>query len=161
MSSPAPPPTEPPRHAAPARQFPQPSAIDREDVVWQELEMMFGWYDRRASRDRIAYQALKVITLLLAAAVTVLAAQHAPSWLTAMLAAIIVAVEGMQQLFQLHANWISYRGSAEALRQEAFAYVAQVAPYDTAGRRVTLAQALRAIAANESSTWVKSVQQPA
>jgi hypothetical protein len=138
MSSPAPPPTEPPRHAAPARQFPQPSAIDREDVVWQELEMMFGWYDRRASRDRIAYQALKVITLLLAA-----------------------AVEGMQQLFQLHANWISYRGSAEALRQEAFAYVAQVAPYDTAGRRVTLAQALRAIAANESSTWVKSVQQPA
>ncbi len=122
--------------------------------------MMFAWYDQRARRDRIAYQSLKVVTLLLAATVTVLAAQHAPSWLTATLAAVVVAVEGMQQLFQLHANWISYRASAEALRQEAFAYVAQVAPYDTVQRRTLLAHTLHAIATKESNTWAKTVQQP-
>jgi hypothetical protein len=67
----------------------------------------------------------------------------------------------MQQLFQVHANWISYRASAESLRQEGFAYVAKVVPYDTAHRRILLAEAVRAITAKESTQWAKTVQQPA
>jgi hypothetical protein len=130
-------------------------------VVWQELQLTFAWYDRRAKRNRIAYQTVKVTNILLAAAVTVLAAQHAPSWLTATLAAVVVALEGVQQLFQLHANWISYRGSAETLRQEAFAYVARVAPYDTAQRRTLLANAVRGVTAKERTSWAKTMQQPA
>ena len=141
--------------------LPEPAGDEREDVVWQELQAMFRWYDRSASRNRIGYQCLKVLTLVLAAAVAVLAAQHAVSWLTASLAAVIVAVEGMQQLFQLHANWISYRASAETLRQEAFAYVAGVTPYDDAAlRRGRLAKVLRAVAANETTAWAKNIAQP-
>jgi hypothetical protein len=163
MNSPGPAPPEQlrPARTATSRELFEPNDSDRADVVWQELEAMFRWYDGRAHRNRLAYQTLKVIALLLAATVTVLAAQDAASWLTATLAAVIVAIEGMQQLFQLHANWISYRASAEALRQEAFAYVAHVAPYDTAQRRVLLAQTLRNIATKEGTTWAKTVQQRA
>jgi Protein of unknown function (DUF4231) len=150
-----------PRGTINFHQLLEPTGPEGSDVVWRELDSLFTWYDRRAFRNRVAYQVLKVLTLLLAAAVTVLAAQHAPSWLTAMLAAVVVAAEGIQQLFQLHANWISYRASAEALRQEAFAFVAQVPPYDTAQRRVVLAQAIRTVTTKESTTWAKTVRQPA
>lgn len=46
-------------------------------------------------------------------------------------------------MFQFHANWISYRAVAEALRQHAFRFTAEVDPYtDRATRRNLLAQAM-------------------
>ncbi|MCU1655709.1 MAG: hypothetical protein JWO57_365 [Pseudonocardiales bacterium] len=137
-----------------------PDEAERRDLVWKQLNARFHWYDRAANRCRRPYQALKIATLVLGGAVTVLAAIGAPAWLTASLAASIVAAEGTQQLFQLHANWISYRATAEALRQQMFLYSAHVDPYtDPATRRDRLADVVRAITANENTSWAKAMQQ--
>ena len=76
------------------------------------------------------YQILKLTALTAGAVVTVLAAISAPAPLTASLAGIIVVLEGAQQMFQFHPNWIpSYRGTAETLdKAEAFLYVAESQP---------------------------------
>ena len=76
------------------------------------------------------------------------------------MAGVIVVVEGAQQIFQFHANWISYRGSAERLRQHAFLYVASVKPYDQPStRRTRLASALMDVASREKSNWSKVMEQ--
>jgi hypothetical protein len=137
-----------------------PDEAERRDFLWQHLVAQFRWYDRAANRCRRPYQALKIASLVLGGAVTVLAAIGAPAWLTASLAASIVAAEGIQQLFQLHTYWISYRATAEALRQQAFLYSAHVDPYaDPATRRDRLADVVRAITVKENTSWAKAMQQ--
>jgi Protein of unknown function (DUF4231) len=136
-----------------------PEEAERRDVLWQQLVAQFGWYNRAATRHRRGYLVLKITALLLGGAVTVLAAISAPAGLTASLAAAIVAIEGVQQVFQLHANWISYRATAEALRQQAFRYAAHVDPYtDPATRRDRLADAVRTITTTENNAWTKAMQ---
>jgi Protein of unknown function (DUF4231) len=137
-----------------------PDDAERRDPLWQQLAAQFRWYDRSATRCRRGYQALKIATLILGGAVTVLAAIGASAWLTASMAAAIVGAEGVQQLFQLHVNWISYRATAEALRQQAFLYVARVGPYtDLATRRDRLADAISAITTTENTSWAKNMKQ--
>ena len=132
---------------------------DRDDLLWQELTAQFGWYERAATRSRLAYQSLKLTTLAVGAAVTVLAALSAPAALTASLAGVIVVFEGTQQLFQLHPNWITYRGTAETLRRHAFLYAAEVTPFDEPDtRRDRLAAALQDATTRESASWADTMR---
>jgi Protein of unknown function (DUF4231) len=135
-------------------------AKDREDLLWQELAAQFGWYNGAATRNRLAYQILKMIALVAGAAVTVLAALSAPAAVTASGAGVIVVMEGAQQMFQFHSNWITYRGSAETLRQQAFLYVADVSPYDDpATRRGRLAGFLKDVTTNQNASWANTMRQ--
>ncbi|KRB42963.1 DUF4231 domain-containing protein [Terrabacter sp. Root181] len=137
-----------------------PRAEDRDDPLWQELTAEFNWYDRAATRSRITYQILKLTALVAGAAVTVLAAIAAPPALTASLAGAIVVLEGAQQMFQLHSNWISYRSTSEALRRHAFLYVADVSPFnDPATRRERLAAFLKDLTARENTSWTDTMRQ--
>lgn len=96
--------------------------------------------------------------LVAGAAVTVLAAVSAPAALTATVAGGIVVMEGAQQIFQFHSSWISYRATAETLRQHAFLYSAVVSPYDQADRRDRLATLVKDVTTKESTTWSQVMQ---
>lgn len=151
----------PPGAAPPSSALPRPAeAADREHVVWRELERTFLFYDRHAKRDQIAYRSLKVVTLLVGAAVTVLAARGAPAAVTAAFAATAVVAEGVQQLFRFHTTWIAYRATAEALRSHAFRYVAGVGEYDAdaATRRQRLADAVTTLVSAEGTTWMSAMR---
>jgi hypothetical protein len=131
------------------------------DIVWQQLEATFTWYNTAANRTRYGYQITRLAALLLGSTVTVLAAISAPAAVTASLAAAGVAAEGIQQLYQFHANWISYRATSEALRREALSYAAKVEPYnDPATRRLKLAQTVRDLSAKENASWSSTMNQP-
>lgn len=135
-----------------ASQLPQPT--DPNDMLWRQLEAQFRWYDRAGRNSRLRYQILRVISIVAAASTTVLAAVGAAPVLTASAAAVIVVLEGVQQLFQFHGNWIGYRSAAEALRQVAFRYVAEVPPFaDADDRRDRLAALLGEITSKESAAW--------
>ena len=132
------------------------------DLLWQQLEAHFRWYDRGATRSRYGYQGLKILALVSGAAVTVLAAVGAPPGLTASLAAVVVVAEGVQQVFQFHANWISYRSTAETLRQHTFFFAAGIEPYnDPSTRRRLLAALLRDLTSKENAEWSAVMRTPA
>lgn len=133
-----------------------PDLEDRSDVLWQELRRRFDWYDRAAGRNRAAYLVLKLMFLVAGASVTVLAAVSARSVVTAALAAALIVLEGVQQLFRLHANWIAYRATAESLRAHALAYASRVEPYAEArDRRARLADFLRDTTLRENASWTR------
>jgi hypothetical protein len=139
--------------------LPQPTNADS-DMVWQEVEAFFTWYSRNARTARIKYQTLKVTSLLLAAAVTVLAATDARPVVTACFAAAIVVAEGIQQLFKFHENWLRYRVVTENLREHAFFYVARVAPYDgdVAAAQAKLGALLQTVITDESRQWTAQMK---
>ena len=141
--------------------LPQPvDQADRDDLLWQQFEAHFRWYHRAATRTRLGYQGLRLVVIIAGAAVTVLAARDAEPWLTATLGAVIVVAEGIQQLFQFHANWNSYRSSAETLRQHGMLYAARAEPYDGQDRRVKLGNLLRQVVSKESGDWVSRMREP-
>jgi hypothetical protein len=135
--------------------LPQPTdPAERADVLWKEFDAQFQMYSQAATGTRRKYQVIKVAVLVISATVTVLAATRVSSALTAALAASVVVLEGVQQLFQFQTNWTTYRGTAEAMRQQAFLYVAQVGPYaDTQTKRERLAEFMAKITAMEGASW--------
>src|SRR5664279_1602304 len=118
---------------------------DAADLVWAEFCGQFKSYDRSASRSRLAYQWSKVLAIAIAAAVTVCAAIGAVAWVTATLAALVVVLEGLQQMFQWQRNWIEYRRTAESMRQRGLAFAARTGAYTGPDRRDRLAGVLQEV----------------
>lgn len=139
-----------------------PSPDGEGDLLWREYGAYLRYYDREASRSRIWYQVLKLATVSIGALLPVLVAIDAPAWLLAVSGAAIVVLEGAQQVFQFHANWLSYRAAAESLRLHGHLYAAEVAPYvDRASRRDQLAELMRLVTSQESSSWQSALRHSA
>jgi hypothetical protein len=149
------------RARAPWRMMPELSGDDAQALEWKELNDQFYWYDRAANRNHTAFLLLKVPSLLLGGAVTVLAALNSSHVLTASLAAAIVAAEGIQQLFKLQPVWLDYRSTANALRRLALSYIMGEERYrDTKTRRKNLAEDTQILLASEASNWEKLRARP-
>lgn len=115
-----------------------------------------AWYDNHAKRGMAWYRALKLVQLVVAAAVPVGASLSAARALLAVLGAVIVVVEGVQQLFHFHDNWINYRSTCEALREEQRLYEAAAGPYTDGRRDELLAERTRDVIAQERARWAST-----
>jgi hypothetical protein len=125
--------------------------------AWERLESQLGWYDGKAGRNRRWYQGLKVAQIVIAAGIPVVAAAGASAAVAGALGAVIVILEGLQQLFRFQENWIAYRLTAEALKREKFLCLAGVGPYAKADRRdALLAETVERIVSQESGAWAES-----
>ncbi|MEU2031300.1 DUF4231 domain-containing protein [Nocardia amamiensis] len=132
---------------------------DDTDPVWGRFVDQLNWYSKKSASAQRAYKRVKLGQIVVGGAVPVVAALSAPAAITATLSAIVVVAEGAQQLFQWHANWLSYRATTEALKQEKVRYLAALAPYDSADARQVLTERLDTLVAQSNSAWV-SAQQP-
>jgi hypothetical protein len=92
-----------------------------------------------------------------AAAIPVTAAAGGSAALAGGLGAVVLAVEGVQQLFQFQQNWVAYRGTAAALEREKFLYLAQAGPYrdGRVGER-RLAERVEELVATEQAAWASA-----
>lgn len=131
-----------------------------EGEVLARARGQYDWYDQHAIRARVMYWGIKVVQLVLAASVPVAAGVAAPVGLTGSLGALIVVLEGIQQLFQFHSNWIRYRVTAAALSREINLYKARIAEYSAGEPTALLALRTEDISSGEATTWAKSAQSP-
>jgi hypothetical protein len=125
------------------------------DPAAAELAGAMGWYDRSAGRSKVRYQSLRVLTMLLAASIPVVAALDGSTAITAVLGSSIVVIEGFQQLFQFHERWVGYRKTWNALDQERRLYESHAGPYagvTHAGKR--LSERTATILSAENTDWV-------
>jgi hypothetical protein len=136
---------------------PAPSA---EDPTWERLEAQIGWYDRKSGEHRRRYLWLKLLELAIAASLPVVAGMRGPVWVSGGLAAVIVVLEGAQQLFQFHEQWIMYRSTAEALQHERYLYLANAGPYAGEERHRRLAERVEGLIGREHAKWTASQQTP-
>jgi hypothetical protein len=132
-----------------------------EERVHTRLAEELRWYDARARNNQRSYRAIKVVQLVAAALVPVMAGIGVSAWITGGLGSAIVVLEGIQQLYQFQEHWIAYRSTWEALRREQHLYEAGAGDYATAASPPTLlAERIEALVAREHARWV-SVQEAA
>jgi hypothetical protein len=133
------------------------------DPTLERLEDQIDWYDRKSTLHKNYFNALKVIAIVAAAVIPFLAALPLEAQLSrvtaAALGAVIVIIEGIQQLFQLHTNWLLYRSTCESLKHEKYLFLAGAGPYAAAGDpHSLLAERIEALVAQEHAKWTGTQQ---
>jgi hypothetical protein len=112
------------------------------------------WYSRSSASNKKTFTYMKMVELVAAAAIPVVAGLMAPVWLTGGLGAAVVVLEGIQQLGQYQANWISYRSTSEALKHEKYLYLSGAGPYHLArSPERLLAERVEALVSQEHAKW--------
>jgi hypothetical protein len=125
--------------------------------AWERLESQLGWYEEKSRRHKRWYQGLKVAQIVIAAGIPVVAAAGASATVAGALGAVIVILEGLQQLFRFQENWIAYRVTAEALKREKYLCLARAGDYAKADRpQAMLVERVERIVTQESGAWAES-----
>jgi hypothetical protein len=95
-----------------------------------------------------------VSQIILGGLVPVVAAAGGARWVLGAFGAAVVIIEGIQQIFQFHKNWISYRATCEALRREQQFFDVGAGPYQAADESARLlAERLEQLVGRETSEW--------
>jgi hypothetical protein len=123
----------------------------------ERLDHQLAWYGGRSQRYKQWYQSLKVVQIVVAAAIPVVAAAGASAAVAGALGGVIVVLEGIQQLFQFQQNWIAYRATAEALKHEKYLHLAGAGPYAGVARPdALLAQRVETLVSQETAAWAEA-----
>jgi len=124
------------------------------DPVLARLEDQIHWYGSKADSNRRWYLGLKILSLVAAATIPVLSAASVSTVALAVLGALILAIEGVQQLVQFHENWLTFRSTAEDLKHEKFLYGASAGPYQSSKHpHALLAERVEVRISSETRRW--------
>jgi hypothetical protein len=150
-----------------------------EDPNIARIQDQIDWYERKSSFNQTQYKRIKLIEIVSAAFIPFLSALHFsdpnllfPSTnvrfatvvgtITALLGVLITILEGVLQLQQYQKNWVTYRGTCEALIHEKFTYIAGAGVYaadTTKNPHGLLVDRCETIGSQENTKWA-SLQQP-
>lgn len=154
-----------------------PNVWNLEDPNIKRIQEQIDWYDRKSSFNQKRYKLIKVIEIIAAAFIPFLSALHFsdPNYLfpgtsvrfatvagtiTALLGVLITILEGVLQLYQYQKNWVTYRGTCEALTHEKYTYIAKAGVYATGDNtHALLTDRAETIGSQENTKWA-SLQQP-
>jgi hypothetical protein len=135
------------------------------DATMERLDDQIDWYDRRSTRNQNYYKSLKLAVIVIAALIPLLSASpqipftqfEVPRFVLGALGAAIAVIEGVQQLNQYQANWISYRSTCEALKHEKYLYLAKAGPYAAASdTHALLAERVESLVSQEHAKWAST-----
>jgi len=155
--------TTTPIAAQPVVSAPEPAeaAPPAQPAAWERLETQIKWYGSHARSSKRWYIRIKLVQIVAAAVIPVIAAADLAVWVAGALGALVVVLESVQQLFQFHSNWTSYRSTAEALKHEKFLYVARAGAYATAkDPAALLAERVESRVSQEHAAWATEQQHP-
>jgi hypothetical protein len=124
------------------------------DPTMQRLDEQIEWYEKRSARNQRLFKSLKVVVIASAALIPFLAGITTVPWVTGGLGMLIAITEGVQQLNQYHANWISYRTTCETLKHEKYLYLGKAGPYAAAkDPHGLLAERIESLVSQEHAKW--------
>ncbi|UCC69207.1 MAG: DUF4231 domain-containing protein [Armatimonadota bacterium] len=130
--------------------------MSQADPTMERLEDQINWYDRRSGANQQMYKGIKLAQIVLAAAIPVFAGiARDVTILLGALGALVVILEGVQQLYQFQQAWVTYRSTSEALKHEKFLYLGKAGPYaavdDPHG---VLAERVESLISEEHAKWI-------
>jgi uncharacterized protein DUF4231 len=134
------------------------------DPIIDRLEDQIAWYDRTSTSNMHWFKRLKITEIFSAALIPFLPASHIPhsEVATGVLGVLITVFEGLLQLNRFHENWIDYRSTCEALKQEKYIFLAGAGPYANAEKpRALLAERVESLLSQEHGKWASVQQQDA
>lgn len=136
------------------------ASIEGPSPTLERLDSQIAWYDAKSRECQYRYKGLKAVVIAGAAAIPVVAAFDVPVYVAGILGAVVVVVEGLQQAYQYHKNWITYRSTAESLKHEKYLYLARADAYAHSKNPLRLlAERIEGLISQEHARWISSRRQ--
>lgn len=140
----------------------QAAGSGEESAARARVREQIAWYDAKSGYNQRWFKALKICQIVTAAAIPVAAGVSAPVWLVGGAGALIVVLEGLQQLEQYQQNWTTYRATCERLKHEQYLFLASAGPYATVpDRDALLAERVEGLVSQEHAAWASSREETA
>jgi hypothetical protein len=132
------------------------------DPIMERLADQIAWYDRKSLSNQRIYKRIKVVEILAAAIIPLIAALSIPhvAIVTGGLGVLITVLEGLIHLNQYQQSWIAYRSTCEALKHEKYVYLGKAAPYaSVAEPYALLAERIESLVSQEHAKWASAQSQ--
>lgn len=129
---------------------------------YQRLEDQILWYDTKSSKAQQTFKLLRFSQLLVAAAIPV-ASVYEPNdaLIPGILGALILVLEGLQELGSYQRNWRSYRKTCEALRHEKYLFEGGAGAYrgkEPEERQIALIERVESLISKEHTNWAEHLE---
>ena len=128
----------------------------------RRLDNQIGWYDKKSSANQNAYKRLRLVEIVAAASIPLLAGYSHQSdrigLAVGVLGLVVAVIAGLLSLYRFQENWTEYRASAEALKQERFLYLTRTAPYDGNDAFALLVGRVESLLRSERSGWAEAMR---
>jgi uncharacterized protein DUF4231 len=130
------------------------AASGKSSPARDRVENQIAWYDKKSQYNQRWFKRLKICQIVTAAAIPVAAGASVAVSVVGAAGALIVVLEGLQQLQQYQLNWTTYRATCERLRHEQFLFLAQAGPYAGApDPEAMLAERVEGLVSQEHAAW--------
>ena len=86
--------------------------------TFSRLNEQIQWYDTKSQYNQRWYKRLKIVEIASGALITLGAGFQWSYGIIGSLGVLIILLEGVQNVCQLHHNWMSYRSTCEYLKKE-------------------------------------------
>jgi hypothetical protein len=131
----------------------------RKHPAWQRLEEQRKWYSKNSANNQKWYKGLKLIQIILAAAIPIIALIDTSytKYIAAVFGALIAILEGIQQLYQFHTFWTEYRSTTEHLKHEKYLFLSLSGPYrglNQAEALLLLSERIEEHISKEHAKWI-------
>lgn len=141
---------------------PESGAVDQEEYVKNRVDDQIAWYDRKSASNQRWFYRLRMIELIAAAAIPLLAgyAEIAVELRIAMgvLGAIVAVIAGVLALYQFQENWTAYRSTCESLKQEKHLFLTRTEPYQDSDAFPLFVHRVEGLMAEQRASWMQSLR---
>ena len=131
---------------------------------YSRLEDQIVWYDQRSIQAQRMFRILKCAQIILVALIPVASLINPSNAVVpGALGAVILIIEGLQELGMYRQNWQKYRSACEALRHEKYLYMSSAGPYlefSEGDSQRRLAERVEELISQEHTNWISQFQKP-
>ncbi|MDQ6812622.1 MAG: DUF4231 domain-containing protein, partial [Bacteroidota bacterium] len=124
--------------------------MQSQDYLQNRVDDQITWMEKKSAENQARYKQIKVAEIVTAAAIPFLAGLQGDTnknvaIVIGVLGVLLVILNGLQQLYKYHENWITYRTTAESLQREKILFQTATGPYAQADAFVVFVQNFEAI----------------
>jgi len=136
--------------------------MDTDAYIEQRVDEQIKWYDGKSQGAQRWFKALRVMEIVCAAFIPLIAgfqlANESTALVVSLLGVVIAVSAALIGLGNYQENWVEYRTTCESLRHEKYLFLTKATPYDDVEPFNLFVQRVEGLVSKENSTWSQAVR---
>lgn len=136
-----------------------------DDYIAQRVDAQVSWYGKRGGRAQRKFKTLRIIEIVGAAVIPLIAgflpAIPYGSLIVAIVGVIVAVCAALIGLGHYQENWAEYRMASESLKHQKYLFLTGSIPYDTDQAFSLFVQCVEGLISKENTAWSQHVRPPA
>ena len=131
--------------------------MNKEEYLEQRVDDQINWYDKKSLNSQKRFKRLRIIELVCAALIPLLAGYADKltgiQYAIGILGFLVAIITGLLGLSRYQENWIEYRTTCESLKHEKYLFLTQSTPYNSADSFQLFVNQIEKLISTENSKW--------